>query len=100
MGRKKMPGLVKRGNIWHINKKVNGRRISESTGSGSLEEAERYLVHRLEQIRQSSVYEVRPKRTFRASIKEAGYLIQHLDKFIVFIRALCKLMSSHARKMG
>lgn len=95
MGRKKMPGLVKRGNIWHINKKVNGRRISESTGSSSLEEAERYLVHRLEQIRQSRVYGIRPKRTFReaatryllenqhkASIKEAGYLIQHLDKFI------------------
>lgn len=90
-----MPGLVKRGNIWHINKKVNGRRISESTGSGSLEEAERYLVRRLEQIRQASVYGIRPKRTFReaairylsenqhkASIKEASYLIQHLDKFI------------------
>lgn len=90
-----MPGLVKRGNIWHINKKVNGRRISESTGSSSLEEAERYLIHRLEQIRQLSVYGVRPKRTFReaatryllenqhkASIKEVGYLIQHLDKFI------------------
>jgi integrase len=95
MGRKKMPGLVKRGSIWHINKKVNGRRISESTGSGSLEEAERYLVHRLEQIRQASVYGIRPKRIFReaatryllenqhkASIKEASYLIQHLDRFI------------------
>lgn len=95
MGRKKMPGLVKRGNIWHINKKVNGRRISESTGASSLEEAERYLVHRLEQIRQASVYGVRPKRTFReaatkyllenqhkSSIKEASYLLKHLDKFI------------------
>lgn len=90
-----MPGLVKRGNIWHINKKVNGRRISESTGSSSLEEAERYLVHRLEQIRQASVYGVRPKRTFReaatryllenqhkASIKENARWLRFLDEFI------------------
>ncbi len=73
-----MPGLVKRGNIWHINKKVNGRRISESTGSGSLEEAERYLVHRLEQIRQASVYGVRPKRIFREAATK--YLIENKHK--------------------
>ncbi|TLY48164.1 MAG: site-specific integrase [Gammaproteobacteria bacterium] len=95
MGRKKMPGLVKRGNIWHINKKVNGRRISESTGSSSLEEAERYLVHRLEQIRQANVYGIRPKRTFReaatkyllenkhkASIKEDARWLMFLDPLI------------------
>jgi len=90
-----MPGLVKRGNIWHINKKVNGRRISESTGSSSLEEAERYLVHRLEQIRQANVYGIRPKRTFReaatkyllenkhkASIKEDARWLMFLDPLI------------------
>lgn len=90
-----MPGLVKRGNIWHINKKVNGRRISESTGASSLEEAERYLIHRLEQIRQASVYGVRPKRTFReaatkyllennhkASIKEDARYLKFLDPLI------------------
>src|SRR5436190_2404038 len=95
MGRKKMPGLVKRGNIWHINKKVNGRRISESTGSSSLEEAERYLVHRLEQIRQANVYGIRPKQTFReaatkyllenkhkASIKEDARWLMFLDPLI------------------
>lgn len=89
-----MPGLVKRGNIWHINKKVNGCRISESTGSGSLKEAERYLVHRLEQIRQASVYGVRPKRTFReaatkylqekekSSLHVDAYYLKTLDKYI------------------
>lgn len=95
MGRKKMPGLVKRGNIWHINKKVNGRRISESTGSGSLEEAERYLVRRLEQIRQASVYGIRPKWTFKeaatryllesqnkASISREASLLKQLDSYI------------------
>lgn len=78
MGRKKMPGLVKRGSIWHINKKVNGRRISESTGSGSLEEAERYLVRRLEQIRQATVYGVRPKRLFREAATK--YILENQHK--------------------
>ncbi len=64
MGRKHCPGLIKRGKIWHINKRVKGQRISESTRTHSLEEAERYLTLRLEQIRQASVYGVRPKRTF------------------------------------
>ena len=65
MGRKRMPGLTLRKGIWHINKKVNGQRIYESTGSSSLEEAEKHLVHRLETIRQATIYGVRPKRIFR-----------------------------------
>jgi hypothetical protein len=85
MGRKKMPGLVKRGNIWHINKKVNGRRISESTGSGLLEEAERYLVRRLEQIRQASVYGIRPKRTFQEAATK--YLMEHQHKASLHVDA-------------
>ncbi|WP_232019585.1 tyrosine-type recombinase/integrase [Candidatus Rickettsiella viridis] len=80
-----MPGLVKRGNIWHINKKVNGRRISESTGSGSLEEAERYLVRRLEQIRQASVYGIRPKRTFREA---ATKYLEEKDKSSLHVDAI------------
>lgn len=95
MGRKRMPGLVKRGNTWHINKKVNGRRISESTGTSELVEAERYLIHRLETIRQASVYGIRPKRIFReaatkyllesqhkASIRDEASVLKFLDKFI------------------
>jgi len=65
-----MPGLTLRGNVWHINKKINGQRIYESTGTSSLEQAEKYLVFRLETIRQAAVYGVRPKRTFReAAVK-------------------------------
>jgi integrase len=86
MGRKKMPGLVKRGNIWHINKKVNGRRISESTGSSLLEEAERYLVRRLEQIRQASVYGIRPKRTFREAATK--YLEENIGKASLRVEAI------------
>lgn len=70
MAKKRSPGLIKRGSIWHINKKIYGRRISESTHSSSLAEAERYLMHRLEKIRLGSVYGIRPIRIFRhAAIK-------------------------------
>lgn len=70
MGRKKSPGLFKRGNYWHIDKAVFGCRIRESTGTGNLEEAEKYYAKRIEEIRQASVFGVRPKRTFtEAAIK-------------------------------
>ncbi|MDX2165094.1 MAG: site-specific integrase [Gammaproteobacteria bacterium] len=64
MGRKRTPGVYKRAGIWYIDKQCNGIRISESTGTSSLEEAEKYLARRIEGIRQAVVYGVRPKRTF------------------------------------
>lgn len=66
MGRVRTPGLIKRGGVWHIDKRVTGYgRVAESCGTASLEEAERFLVHRMEVIRQATVYGVRPTRTFR-----------------------------------
>ena len=66
MARKRTPGLRKRGRFWHIDKRIRGfGTLRESTGTGELEEAERYLARRLEEIRQASVYGVRPRRTFR-----------------------------------
>lgn len=78
MGQKRLPGLRKKGEIWHIDKVINGRPLRESTGTGSLAEANRYLTKRLEEIRQAEVYGVRPKRTFR----EAGvkYVETHSHK--------------------
>ena len=64
MGRKRTPGLYKRGEAWHIDKTVFGRRLCESTGTGDLEEAEKYLAKRLDEVRQAAVYGVRPVRTF------------------------------------
>ena len=64
MGRKRVPGLIKRGDAWHIDKQVRGRRLRESCGTGGLQEAEQYLIRRLEEIRQASIYGVRPTRTF------------------------------------
>lgn len=37
MGRKGTPGLYKRKGIWHIDKKVQGRRLRESTGANNPE---------------------------------------------------------------
>jgi len=64
MGRKKIPGLVQRDGIWHIDKRIGGRRVCQSTGTAQLEEAERFLVRLMEENRKASVYGVRPIRTF------------------------------------
>lgn len=65
MGRKRTPGLVQRDGIWHIDKRVRGSRLCESTGTSDLSEAETYLARRIEEVRQARVYGVRPERTFR-----------------------------------
>lgn len=65
MGRKRAPGLFKRGKTWHIDKQIFGQRLRESTCTGSLEEAEKYLAHRIEEIRLHVLYGIRPKRKFR-----------------------------------
>ena len=78
MGQRKMSGLSKRGGLWHIDKKTNGVRIYESTGTGCIIEAEKYLVRRLEATRQATVYGVRPKRTFREAT--AKFLLENTHK--------------------
>jgi len=65
MGRRRTPGLTQRGRIWHIDKKIRGRRLCESTGEHSLEKAEDYLAKRIEETRKALIYGERPKRTFR-----------------------------------
>ncbi len=71
MSRGRMPGLTKRGAVWHIEKQIKGYgRLRESCGTTSFKEAERYLTHRLEEIRLAEVYGVRPTRTFeQAAVK-------------------------------
>jgi len=77
MGRKRTPGLYLRGGIWHIDKVVFGQRVVESTRTSSLEEAEAYLAHRIEEIRRARVYGVRPKRSFNEAA--AKYLRENMD---------------------
>lgn len=87
MGRKRSPGLVRRsiwqdgsrrGYVYHIDKTIGGQRVCESTGSSDLEEAERYLARRMEQIRQARIYGVRPSRTFAQAATK--FLKENLHK--------------------
>ncbi len=95
MGRKKSPGLYKRGKYWHIDKYVFGRRIRGSCGTDDLTQAEAYLAKIAEEMRQAVLFGVRVQRTFRqaatkfllenehkASISSDAGRIKVLDKFI------------------
>jgi integrase len=94
VARKHTSGLVCREGTWHIDKVIRGKRVCESTGTCDFQEAERYLAHRMEEIRQAEVYGVRPPRTFRQaatrhldeatkrSIDRDASLLKVLDPFI------------------
>ena len=69
MGRRqKTPGLVKRGEYWHIQKKIFGRRIRCTTGTTSYKEAEAILARKIEETRQAVIFGVRPKRIFKEAV--------------------------------
>ena len=77
-------GLLKRYHVdgsyvWHIDKRVKRYgRLCESTGTSDREEAERYLMHRLLELRELLVYGERPSRTFRDAIQK--YLTDYASK--------------------
>ncbi len=95
MGRNRSSGLGNRGGIWHIDKQVLGHRIHESTGTSELKTAELMLARRVEQIRQASVFGIRPVRIFReaatrfleenthlATIRTYAFHLKELDPYI------------------
>jgi len=67
MGNQKTSGLTKRGGIWHIDKQFRGVRIRESASTSNLTEAVALLAKRIEAIRKTLIYGIRPERTFRAA---------------------------------
>ena len=77
MGRKTIPGLIKRAGIWHIDKHIGGRRVCRSTETAEFQEAERYLARVMEQTRQAQVYGVRPSRTFEQAAAKFVLENQH-----------------------
>jgi integrase len=77
MGRKQVPGLIVRAGIWHIDKRVLGRRVCQSTGTAQLEEAEQHLARVMEETRQAQVYGVRPSRTFEQAAAKFVLENQH-----------------------
>jgi integrase len=77
-------GLLKRHRtdgsyVWHIDKRVRRYgRLCESTGTADREEAERYLIHRLRELREIRIYGERPQRTFRDAVKK--YMAEYSAK--------------------
>jgi len=96
MGRRKTPGLRKRGQgVWHIEKQILGILVCESTGTSNLKEAELILARRIEAIRKAKIYGERPRHLFRdaatkylnenlqlASIKDYAQVLKKLDPYI------------------
>lgn len=78
MGRKRTPGLVKRARVWHIDKQIHGRRICQSTGTSTLEEAERFLARLIEETRKAQIYGIRITRTFEQAA--AKYVLENQHK--------------------
>lgn len=78
MGRKHIPGLVKRAGTWHVDKRICGRRVCQSTGTGDIQEAERTLARLMEETRQAQIYGVRPSRTFEQAA--AKYVLENQHK--------------------
>ena len=91
MGRKRLPGLIMRAGIWHIDKRICGRRICQSTGTADLQEAERTLARVMEQTRQAQVYGVRPTRTFEQAAAKFVLENQHkrsIDDDVMHLKML------------
>jgi len=65
MSQVKNDGLVKRGDVWHINKMVGNRRIRMSTGESDIRLARLVLGRKIEEHRAASIYGIRPKRSFK-----------------------------------
>ena len=95
MARKKTVGLIKRGEIWYLQKTVLGIKLRESTGTGEAEVAELILARRVEEIRQLVKFGARREFTFReaairymeenmhlSSIANIASYIEKLDPFI------------------
>jgi len=97
MGRRKEPGLVKRAGIWHIDKRIEGQRVCQSTGSAELAEANRFLARLTETLRQAKIYGVRPERSFETAAIKYVRENQHkrsLDRDICLIKQLMPFIGS------
>jgi integrase len=93
MGRKKSPGLFKRGRIWWIDKRIKGYgRVAESCGTTELAEAEQFLTFRLNEIRSAMVYGIRPTRTFEQAAIKFLEDNQHKKLFERYVYAFERVM--------
>lgn len=86
MAQKAISGLQRMpSGIWKIDKIYRGERIQASTGTRDQAEAEQFLIHLLENLRQQKVYGVKQVRTWReASTK---FLLEVKDQASIHISA-------------
>ena len=96
--RKQAPGLIKRGGCWHVDKKIFGRRIRCSTGTGSFEEAEAILARKIEEARHAAIFGVRPKRIFKEAVVKFLKENQHLDSLCSYANHL-RMISPYIKDM-
>lgn len=73
-----MSDLTKRTGVWHIDKKIFGRRVCQSTGTGCPQEVKQHLARLMEELRQAKVFGVRPSRTFEEAA--AKFVIENQHK--------------------
>ncbi len=79
MAQQKPPGLIKVGNVWHIDKHIKGYgRYCESCVTDDLDEAILLLNCRVEEIRKSVAYGIRPRKTFKQAAEK--YLSEYKEK--------------------
>lgn len=71
----RMPGLLFRGGVWHIDKVIYGTRVCESTVTSDLREAEALLIRRLQVARATRLFGARQEHTFREAATK--YLEEH-----------------------
>lgn len=86
MAQKAISGLQRMpSGIWKIDKIYRGERIQASTGTRDQAEAEQFLIHLLENLRQQKVYGIKRVRTWReASTK---FLLEVRDQASIHISA-------------
>jgi len=73
MGRKASVGLIKKKEMWHVDKIIGGRRVCKSTKCKDLDRAERFIANLIRDIENAVQFGIRPKRTFREAAEK--YLI-------------------------
>ena len=76
--RRRTPGLLLRGGVWHIDKVIYGKRICESTGTRELTEAEALLARRVTQARRVHLFGEQIEHTFREAA--AKFLAENQHK--------------------
>ena len=75
---KGITGLKQVKGIWTIDKIINGKRLYKSTGTSDREEAERFLIHVLEEMRKQEVYGIRRDVVWREVATR--YLIENINQ--------------------